>query len=102
VPRKKLTDLVVEKEEPPESGRVEYFDTTFPGLAFRITASGHRSWSVFYRIGGRQRRYTIGPTLLSNRLTPAKPLQRYSIGSKQARTPQRRSALGETWFQERT
>ena len=42
-------------------GRIEYFDTTLPGLTLRITARGHRSWSVFYRIDGRQRRYTIGP-----------------------------------------
>ncbi len=61
MPRKKLTDLFVERLKPPAAGRVEFFDTTFPGLALRITDTGHKSWSVFYRAAGRQRRYTIGP-----------------------------------------
>jgi integrase len=60
VPRKKLTDLFVERTKPPARDRVEYFDTTFPALAFRVTSSGHKSWSLFYRNGGRLRRYTIG------------------------------------------
>jgi hypothetical protein len=29
----------------------------FPGLALHITDTGHKSWSVFYRAAGRQRRY---------------------------------------------
>ncbi len=60
--RKKLTDLFVAKVAAPAKGRrVEYFDTTFPALALRVTDSGHKSWSLFYRNGGRLRRYTIGP-----------------------------------------
>ena len=61
MPRKKLTDLFVAKATPPEKGRVEYFDTTFPALALRVTENGHKSWSLFYRADGRLRRYTIGP-----------------------------------------
>ena len=61
MPRKKLTDLFVEGLRPPAKGRVEYFDTTFPALALRVTDKGHKSWSLFYRAGGRLRRYTIGP-----------------------------------------
>ena len=60
--RKKLTDLFVAKVAAPAKGRrVEYFDTTFPALALRVTDSGHKSWSLFYRAGGRLRRWTIGP-----------------------------------------
>jgi integrase len=59
--RKKLTDLFVAKVAAPAKGRrVEYFDTTFPALALRVTDSGHKSWSLFYRAGGRLRRWTIG------------------------------------------
>jgi integrase len=58
--RKKLTDLFVSTAKAPSKGRVEYFDTTFPALAFRVTETGHKSWSLFYRAGGRLRRYTIG------------------------------------------
>jgi integrase len=60
MPRKKLTDLFVERVAPPAKGRLEYFDTTFPALALRVTDNGHKSWSLFYRTAGRLRRYTIG------------------------------------------
>jgi integrase len=60
MPRKKLTDLFVDKAAAPSAGRLEYFDTTFPALALRVTSNGHKSWSLFYRHGGRLRRYTIG------------------------------------------
>lgn len=60
MPRKKLTDLFVERVKPPEEGRVEYFDAVFGGLALRVTDTGHKSWSVHYRLGDRLRRYTIG------------------------------------------
>ena len=60
MPRKKLTDLFVERAPTPAKDRVEYFDTTFPALALRVTSSGHKSWSLFYRNSGRLRRYTIG------------------------------------------
>jgi hypothetical protein len=60
MPKKKLTDLFVERVKPPASGRIEYFDATFGGLALRVTDTGHKSWSVHYRMAGRLRRYTIG------------------------------------------
>lgn len=58
---KKLTDLFVEKVKPTPGRRVEYFDATFGGLALRVSESGRKSWTLFYRIHGRQRRLTIGP-----------------------------------------
>src|SRR5947209_4721436 len=60
MPTKKLTDLFVEKVKPPASGRAEYFDAAFGGLALRVTDRGSKSWSVFYRMGGRLRRHTLG------------------------------------------
>ena len=60
MPTKKLTDLFVERVKPPARGRAEYFDAAFPGLAFRVTENGGKSWSVFYRMTGRLRRFTIG------------------------------------------
>jgi len=60
MPKKKLTDLFVERVKPPASGRMEYFDAAFGGLALRVTQSGHKSWSLHYRMGGRLRRYTLG------------------------------------------
>jgi hypothetical protein len=60
VPTKKLTDMFVERVKPPTRGRVEYFDASFGGLALRVTTTGHKSWSLHYRFGGRLRRFTIG------------------------------------------
>jgi integrase len=60
MPTRKLTDLFVERANPPAHGRVEYFDAAFPGLALRITENGGKSWCTFYRFKGRLRRFTIG------------------------------------------
>jgi integrase len=60
MPTIRLTQAAVEKLNPPKSGRAEFFDTHLPGFGLRIADSGHKAWVVFYRIGGRQRRYTIG------------------------------------------
>jgi integrase len=60
MPTKKLTDLFVDRVKPPARGRDEYFDAVFGGLALRVTNRGHKSWSLFYRMGGRLRRFTIG------------------------------------------
>ncbi len=65
MPKMKLTTAVVERLGTPAEGRVEYFDQNFPAFALRITARGSRSWVVFYRYRGHQRRLTLGsyPTL---------------------------------------
>ena len=60
MPTKKITDLFAERVKPPAQGRVEYFDAAFGGLALRVTCGGHKSWSLFYRTGGRLRRFTLG------------------------------------------
>jgi integrase len=60
MPKRKLTAAAVEKVGAPNKGRIEYFDTVLPGFALRITDKGSKSWVLFYRIGGRQRRLTIG------------------------------------------
>jgi integrase len=61
LPVKMLTDLYVSKIKPTPGRRVEYFDKGSRGLALRVTENGRKSWSLFYRIHGRQCRYTIGP-----------------------------------------
>jgi len=60
MPTRKLTDLFVERVKPPATGRVEYFDAAFGGLALRVTKGGAKSWSLFYRMNGRLRRLTLG------------------------------------------
>jgi integrase len=58
--RKALTDLYVEKLKPTRGRRVEVFDASFPGLALRVSESGRKSWSLFFRLSGKQHRFTIG------------------------------------------
>ena len=60
MPTRKITDLFAERVKPPKRGRVEYFDASFGSLALRVTSGGHKSWSLFYRAGGRLRRFTLG------------------------------------------
>lgn len=60
MPTIKLTQRAVDALKAPKKGRVEYFDTTLPGFALRITDSGHKSWVAFLRVNRKQVRYTIG------------------------------------------
>jgi integrase len=59
LPKKKLTDLFVDKVRPGPS-RIDYFDASFPGLALRVTPRGAKSWTVHTRLHGRLRRFTLG------------------------------------------
>ena len=36
------------------------FDSVVPGLAIRVNVRGIKSWVLFYRKGGRLRRWTLG------------------------------------------
>jgi integrase len=44
----------------PAARRYEVFDALTPGLAIRVTPSGHKSWVLLYRYHGRLRRLTLG------------------------------------------
>ena len=65
MPKKVLTDLACERIKPPEKGRIEYSDAACAGLALRVSANGHKAWCLYYRLGGKHRRFTIGafPTI---------------------------------------
>jgi integrase len=59
---KTLTDLGIERVKPPtkEVDRVEIWDRLVLGMGIRIRASGTRTFFLMYRIGGKQRRMTVG------------------------------------------
>lgn len=46
---KVLTATLIESIEPPAAGRIEVADLRSPGLAFRITKAGARSWCFRFR-----------------------------------------------------
>jgi integrase len=66
MPTVKLTDAAVRRLTAPKNARIDYFDAAFPGLALRVTGGNdrrpdRRTWTFFYRFGGKQRRKTFEP-----------------------------------------
>jgi integrase len=57
----RLTDAMIRKLPPPASGNKVHWDEV-AGFGVRVTAKGARSFILNYRVGGRERRYTIGST----------------------------------------
>jgi len=60
MPTVKLTVRGLQAARPPASGRLELFDKDVPGFCIRITPNGRRTACVFYRVGSRLRRATLG------------------------------------------
>jgi len=56
----KLSDIVVRKALPPAQGQALFWDSEIKGFALRVTARGAKSFVLDYRVGGRQRRITLG------------------------------------------
>lgn len=92
MPRIRLTEAAVRRLAAPASGQTDYFDELLPGFGLRVSATGRRSWFVFYRVKdgpqqGKQRRYTL-------------PLSAEAIGladaRQAARDVMRRVEVGET------
>lgn len=44
----------------PKASRYEVIDTEIPGFRLRVTPNGVKTYSVVYRVNGKQTRYTIG------------------------------------------
>lgn len=60
MPKVKLTAKTVEHAKPPAPGvRLELFDVSMPGFGLRV-GDTNKSWFVFYRHEGRQKRLTLG------------------------------------------
>jgi integrase len=55
-----ITAAFADKKKPPQTGQIDYFDRTYPGLALRISCGGRKSWTYTYRAHGKQRRMTLG------------------------------------------
>lgn len=57
---KSLTDRSVATLRAEPGRRVARPDGDVPGLSIRVNAGGRKTWALTYRIGRRQRRWTIG------------------------------------------
>lgn len=58
--KKTLTAASVERIKPPQTGQRDTFDAAMPGLALRVSYGGSKTFVLFYRLHGRQRRMTLG------------------------------------------
>lgn len=61
--RSKLTDRQLQTMKPPEAGRLVIYDEAVPGLEFRVTPTGAKSWRLKYRVKGNAtlRQESLGP-----------------------------------------
>lgn len=57
---KPLTDRTVAALKAQRGCRVARPDGDVPGLAIRLSSGGRKTWTLTYRVGRRQRRWTIG------------------------------------------
>ena len=64
----KLTARTIRKIKPPAAGHGarDMPDMLMPGLYLTVQPSGVSSWCVRYRLGGKQRRYTLGRSTTLN------------------------------------
>src|SRR6201995_5170569 len=67
MPKVKLTDAAVQRFKAPPGARIEYFDAALPGFGVRVAGptsrspEGRKSWVLFYRHGGEQKRLRMEP-----------------------------------------
>ncbi len=60
MPKLKLTSLAVARLSPPQSGQVDYFDSSLPAFGVRVSTAGTRTYFVMTRVHGKLARLTIG------------------------------------------
>lgn len=56
----RITDKLVKSLSGPDKGNIRVYDTEVSGFGIRVTSGGSKSFVLNYRVGGRERRITIG------------------------------------------
>jgi integrase len=87
----KITDRIARALTPPVQGNRITYDEEVRGFGLRVTARGAKSFILNYRVGGRERRITIG----------GYPDWSVSAARERARSLKRRVSLGDDPMQER-
>ena len=72
--KREITQLLYDRITPPKEGRITITDKHLPGLYLRVSASGAKSWSTMYRVGGKQIKETLG----TYRTSPTRGGERWS------------------------
>jgi integrase len=56
-----LTDKFVKNAPPPtDRPQVDYWDAATPGFGLRVTSEGVKTWTIIYRVDGKQVRQSLG------------------------------------------
>ncbi len=78
---KNFTEIGIERAKPPtkEEGRYEIWDALLPGLGLRVSWKGTKTFILMYRVGGRQRRLTLGRYTILFRLKEARDAARAAL-----------------------
>jgi integrase len=66
LPKIKLTALAVARLNPPESGQIDYFDSSMPAFGVRLSLAGTRTFFVMTRVHGKLARLTIGKAKIND------------------------------------
>lgn len=74
--RKRLTDIVAGRTNPPTEGSITIWDTLVPGFGIRISSRGRRTWVCIYRVNGKSVMQTIGTMVLIPSVAEARELAR--------------------------
>jgi len=90
IPPLSTVQLAQIKSDP--SKVIEHIDGAFPGLRFRVTPAGTRSWSLNIRANGKMRRFEVGRNFsLSEARSKAEELK-FKI--RMVQTQQQKNGLG--------
>jgi integrase len=60
MPKAALTDRFCAKAQSPASPQTDYFDTSVPGLALRVSASGRKAWTYMFTLSRQRKRLGLG------------------------------------------
>lgn len=58
MPKLHLTDIVIQRLEPPPAGNVTFWDTSLPAFGCRISSRGTKTWTIVY--GKNRNRKALG------------------------------------------
>jgi hypothetical protein len=50
--KRRFTDQMLDRLNPPQAGRLELADDVFPGLVLRVMPSGAKTFGTIYRVPG--------------------------------------------------
>jgi integrase len=87
----------LDRVQPPENGRDEYWDTVIHGLGLRVSSTGHKAWFVLFRAksGDSAKRITLGSYPVMSLLDAREAARAKMVEEKAAASDDRRDLTVE-------